>query len=62
MSAGPTPFRQIVDMYHEICKSYPVLRKISENRKKAIAARWKEYGQDLNAFRELFEKAEAPRS
>ena len=35
------------------------MRKISENRKKAIAARWKEYGQDLNAFRELFEKAEA---
>ncbi len=59
MSAGPTPFQQIVDMYHEICKSYPVLRKISANRKKAIAARWKEYGQDLNTFRELFEKAEA---
>ena len=35
------------------------MRKISENRKKAIAARWKEYGQDLNIFRELFEKAEA---
>ena len=59
MSAGPTPFQQIVDMYHEICTSYPVLRKISANRKKAIAARWKEYGQDLSIFRELFEKAEA---
>ena len=59
LSAGPTPFQQIVDMYHEICTSYPALRKISANRKKAIAARWKEYGQDLNTFRELFEKAEA---
>lgn len=59
LSAGPTPFQQIVDMYHEICTSYPVLRKISANRKKAIAARWKEYGQDLSIFRELFEKAEA---
>lgn len=59
LSAGPTPFQQIVDMYHEICTSYPVLRKISANRKKAIAARWKEYGHDLATFRELFEKAEA---
>ena len=59
LSAGLTPFQQIVDMYHEICTSYPTLRKISANRKKAIAARWKEYGQDLNTFRELFEKAEA---
>ena len=46
-------------MYQEICKSYPKLRNISESRKKAIAARWKEYKHNLDTFRELFTKAEA---
>lgn len=58
-AADPTPYKAIVAMFHEICKSYPKLRNISDNRKKAIAARWKEYGHDLDTFRELFEKAEA---
>lgn len=59
MSAGPTPFKEIMDLYHAICVSYPKLRKVSANRKKAIAARWKEYDQNLDTFRELFELAEA---
>lgn len=54
-----TPHKEIVEMYHDICKSYPRLRNISENRKKAIAARWKEYKHNLETFRELFERAEA---
>ena len=54
-----TPHKEIVEMYHDICKSYPKLRNVSDNRKKAIAARWKEYKHDLEIFRELFEKAEA---
>lgn len=58
-SSEAAPYAKIVDLYHEICKSYPTLRKVSEARKRAIAARWKEYGRDLNTFRELFEKAEA---
>lgn len=58
-SAEQTPYKAIVDMYHDICKSYSKLRNISDSRKKAIAARWKEYGQDLDTFRELFELAEA---
>ena len=58
-AADQTPYKAIVALYHEICKSYPKLKKISDNRKKAIAARWKEYGHDLDTFRELFEIAEA---
>ena len=54
-----TPYKAIVDLYHEICKSYPKLRSVSANRKKAIAARWKEYEHCLDTFRELFTKAEA---
>ena len=53
------PYKCIVDIYHEICVSYSRLRTISDNRKRAIAARWKEYGYDLNTFHELFSKAEA---
>jgi hypothetical protein len=57
--ADRVPYSEIVDMYHMICDSYPKLRNISENRKKAIAARWKEYRQNLDTFRELFVRAEA---
>ena len=57
--AEPVPYKDIVELYHDICKSYPTLRNVSENRKKAIAARWKEYAQNLEIFRELFTMAEA---
>lgn len=33
--------------------------KLTDNRKKHIAARWKEYGGDLETFVRLFTKAEA---
>ena len=54
-----TPYKDIVNLYHDICQSYPKLKSVSSNRKKAMAARWKEYHGDLEAFRELFTKAEA---
>ena len=54
----PVPFSQIVELYHTICTSYPKLRAVEGNRQKQIAARWKKYG-GIDAFRELFEKAEA---
>lgn len=54
----PVPFSKIVELYHSICISYPKLRAIEGNREKQIAARWKKY-KSLDAFRELFEKAEA---
>lgn len=58
-AADPTPYKAIVALYHDLCPSYPKLRNVSDNRKKAMAARWKEYGHDLDTFRELFEQAEA---
>ena len=58
-AAEPTPYSEIVSLYHSICKSYPKLKVISNQRKKAINARWKEHKKDLETFRELFEKAEA---
>ena len=50
-------YQQIADMYNEICISFPRIRALSENRKKAIGARLKQYSVD--DFRDLFEKAEA---
>lgn len=58
VDADKTPYKVIVTLYHDRCKSYPKLRGLSDKRKKAIAARWKEYEHSLDTFRELFEKAE----
>lgn len=51
------PFAKIRDLYHKICISYPKLRSIDGNRKKAIAARWRTY-KSLDIFEELFQIAE----
>lgn len=58
-AAAPIPYSQIRDLYHKLCPSYPKLRSISDNRKKAIAARWREYNGDIAVFEKLFSLAEA---
>lgn len=57
-TAAPAPYKDIVDLYHTICTSYPVLRTISEKRKQMMDERWAEYEGNLNTFRELFTIAE----
>lgn len=52
-----TTCKQVVSMYHKICISYPSVKAINEDRKKAIKARLKTYS--LEDFKALFEKAEA---
>lgn len=47
----------VLSLFHETCPSFPQVRSLSENRKKAISARLKKY--TLDDFRLLFEKAEA---
>ena len=49
--------RAVVNLYNEICISYPRVRSLSEARKKAIRARLKTY--KLPDFEELFRRAEA---
>ena len=51
-----TNFQMIVDLYNEICVSFPRVTKLSESRKKAIKARLKQYS--VEDFKELFRKAE----
>lgn len=55
--SAAVPCSKIVELYHSICVDYPAIRNMSSNRRKAIAARWKEY-KSLDVFRELFERAE----
>ena len=55
----PVPYKRIAEIYNGVCKSFPKCIIVSENRKKAIAARWREYGGDLETFVRLFRLAEA---
>lgn len=51
------PLSTIVDAYHSICVSFPKVRTLTENRKKALNARLRT-GYTLEDFQRLFEMAE----
>lgn len=53
----PAPFKEILTMFNNICVSYPTLRKMSDERKKHVRARLKDY--TLDDFEEMFKIAEA---
>ena len=52
-------YQLVADMYNETCVSFPKVTKLSDQRKKAIKARLKNYS--LEDFRKVFEMAEASR-
>lgn len=52
------PFGRIRQLYHELCPSFPMIRGLDGERKKAVAARWRAY-QSIITFKELFSLAEA---
>lgn len=52
------PYESIRDLYNETCVSLSQCRNMSENRKKAIKARYSS-GYTLEDFKTLFEKAES---
>jgi hypothetical protein len=54
----PVPFEKIMQLYNEICVSFPKVLNIEGQRRKAVAARWKTY-KSLEAFETLFRKTEA---
>ena len=57
--SDPVPYEKIKKLYNAICTSFSKVVTISPHRKKAIAARWKEYGGDLATFETMFTMAEA---
>ena len=52
------PYAKIKELYHSICISFPKIKDITGNRKKAIAARWRTH-KSLEIFQELFIIAES---
>ena len=54
---GKNNYQQIADMYNSICISYPKVQSLSDARKRALGARLRI--NNLDDFRNLFEKAEA---
>ena len=52
------PYVKIKELYHSICISFPKIKDITGNRKKAIAARWRTH-KSLEIFQELFTIAES---
>ena len=51
------PYAKIKELYHSICISFPRIKDITGNRKKAVAARWRTH-KSLEIFQELFTIAE----
>ncbi len=56
--SGPCPFSKIRNLYHKICISFPAIKKIDGERRKAVAARWRTY-KTLDTFEQLFTIAES---
>ncbi len=51
--------QEVVDLYHSICVDLPHVRDLTKERIRHIKARLKDKKNDLDAFREVFERAEA---
>lgn len=52
------PYQEIIDLFNNTCVSLPKIKVANAKRKQAIKSRWIELKQDLNQFKELFEKVE----
>lgn len=50
------PFQKIVDIYNSTCIKLPKVVRLTDNRKKAIKARYMEYEKDISIFETLFKK------
>lgn len=55
--SDPTPYKKIVELYNTICESLPKVVKLTEQRKRMLKSRWKEY-PSLDYFKKVFELAE----
>ena len=52
---------QVIEMYHDICKSYPQVKVVSEKRRKGISACLKNPQIGMDGLKEAFTKAERNR-
>jgi hypothetical protein len=54
-----TDYDKVVGLWHEVCKSYPRVTKLTDKRKKKVDQRMKELDWDYEQLRLIFEKMEA---
>lgn len=52
-------YRQVVELYHETCKSFPKIRSLTEQRKQKVKQRLAEMDYNLDTLAEVFRKMEA---
>jgi hypothetical protein len=52
------PYQEIINLFNQVCISLPKVRDLTNNRKKAIKARWNKY-DNPDHYREVFQKVEA---
>jgi hypothetical protein len=50
------PYKEIVEIYHELCPRMPKVQKLTDKRRDKIKSRWAEL-KTLDEFRRLFELA-----
>ena len=53
-SEPPPPFQDILDLFNQICISYPSVIKLTESRKKHLKARWGQFSGDFTLFEKAF--------
>jgi len=51
-------FKEVVSLYNDICVSLPKVQTINDSRKKVIKARYKDFKEDINIFKDIFIMAE----
>jgi hypothetical protein len=51
------PYEKIKELYNTKCGDLPKVRIMSEERKKHVKARWKQFNYDIEVFEELFNMA-----
>lgn len=53
-----TPYSEIVEIFNETCSDLPSVKQITDSRKKAIKARFKDLEKNTDKIRELFRKVQ----
>jgi len=58
---SPIPYQKILELYHQHCPKFSKVIKLSEKRKRAIRARWKDDADNLEYWESYFKHAATSR-
>lgn len=51
------PYKEILELFNQVCISYPRVRGMGGHRRQLVSGRWSEF-PDLDVFRQVFDNAE----